>query len=242
MSGIGFFRFPHTPHLDWLGAGSAREDKVLSPSERAALLCNSVLIEEKVDGANIGISVSPEGELRVQNRGQYIQLPSPGQFGRLPSWLAVHGRNLKDALGTNLILFGEWCTARHTVAYEKLPDWFLVFDVYDRANDFFWSTERRDRLASSLGLSVVPSLFHGKMAPREVEGMVLNQKSRLGSGQLEGVVVRSENAERLLGRAKLVHPDFTQAITEHWKNRRIEWNRLAAPTSVDAFFSNSPRT
>ena len=27
-------------------------------------------------------------------------------------------------------------------------------------------------------------------------------------------------------RAKLVRPDFTQAITEHWSRRRVEWNRL----------------
>lgn len=114
----------------------------------------------------------------------------------------------------------------------------LVFDVYDRANDFFWSTERRNRMAISLGLSVVPSLFQGKMASREIEGIVLNQKSRLGSGKLEGVVVRAENAERLLSCAKLVHPDFTQAITEHWKNRRIEWNKLGSPASVDTSCSN----
>lgn len=29
-------------------------------------------------------------------------------------------------------------------------------------------------------------------------------------------------------RAKLVRADFTQAIGEHWRNRRSEWNRLAA--------------
>ncbi|NLZ78249.1 MAG: DNA ligase, partial [Gammaproteobacteria bacterium] len=24
-----FFRFPHTPHIDWLGEGMPRDDKVL---------------------------------------------------------------------------------------------------------------------------------------------------------------------------------------------------------------------
>jgi hypothetical protein len=33
-----FFRFPHTPHLAWLGNGSPRDDKVLSPHEVTALL------------------------------------------------------------------------------------------------------------------------------------------------------------------------------------------------------------
>ncbi|MGV3590570.1 MAG: DNA ligase, partial [Gammaproteobacteria bacterium] len=26
-----FFRFPHTPHIAWLGAGMPRDDKVLAP-------------------------------------------------------------------------------------------------------------------------------------------------------------------------------------------------------------------
>jgi 5-methylcytosine-specific restriction endonuclease McrA len=74
--------------LAWLGGGSAREDKVFSPAERSAFLEKPVVIEEKVDGANIGISVSPSGEIRVQNRGQYIQLPSPGR-PRHDFWYAV---------------------------------------------------------------------------------------------------------------------------------------------------------
>jgi len=238
MSADQFFRFPHTPHLAWLGGGSAREDKVFSPAERSAFLEKPVVIEEKVDGANIGISVSPSGEIRVQNRGQYIQLPSPGQFGRLPSWLAVNAENLIEALGQNLILFGEWCTARHTVAYEELPDWFIAFDIYDREEDFFWTTERRDELAALLEIPVVPKLFQGHASLDEIKVLVLNEASRLGTSQLEGVVVRQQSQERLLDRAKLVHPEFTQAITDHWKNRRIEWNRLAAPIPANTSCCN----
>ena len=38
-----FFRFPHTPHLAWLGEGSPRDDKVLLPNEVAALLADCLL-------------------------------------------------------------------------------------------------------------------------------------------------------------------------------------------------------
>jgi hypothetical protein len=48
--------------------------------------------------------------------------------------------------------------------------------------------------------------------------------SRFGTGPLEGVIVRRESAKFLEQRAKLVRPDFTQAITDHWRSRRIEWN------------------
>ena len=33
-----FFRFPHTPHIAWLGQGTPRDDKVLSPDEVVLLL------------------------------------------------------------------------------------------------------------------------------------------------------------------------------------------------------------
>ena len=64
-----FFRFPHTPHLVWLGEGTPRDDKVLSHLEVNALLSADVVVEEKLDGANLGFSLSTDGGLRAQNRG-----------------------------------------------------------------------------------------------------------------------------------------------------------------------------
>ena len=56
-----FFRFPHT-----------RDDKVLSHAEVASLLSGEVVVEEKLDGANVGLSLDANGNLVVQNRGQYL--------------------------------------------------------------------------------------------------------------------------------------------------------------------------
>ena len=64
-----FFRFPRTPHLAWLGDALPRDDKLLSASEARALLAEDVAVEEKLDGANLGISVGADGKLRAQNRG-----------------------------------------------------------------------------------------------------------------------------------------------------------------------------
>lgn len=71
-----FLRFPHTPHLAWLGSGTPRDDKVLSPAEAQTLLAEAVVIEEKLDGANLGLSISPDGTLWAQNRGQYLIAPN----------------------------------------------------------------------------------------------------------------------------------------------------------------------
>lgn len=74
--------FPHTPHIAWLGEGSPRDDKVMSPIEVATLLAGDVVVEEKLDGANVGLSLASDGSLRAQNRGQYLAEPHTGQFAR----------------------------------------------------------------------------------------------------------------------------------------------------------------
>ena len=225
-----FFRFPQTPHLAWLGQGEPRDDKVLTPAQAADLLRAEVVVEEKMDGANLGFSLSPEGELRAQNRGQYLHTPHAGQFARLPDWLAVHGDTLHTALAlqvdAGLMLFGEWCAARHSLDYDQLPDWFLLFDVYERAAGRFWSSTRRNALAAECGLTTVPTLHQGQRSLADLKAMLSECPSRYRPGTLEGVVVRKEGADWCDARAKLVRSDFTQTITEHWSRRRLEWNHL----------------
>ena len=221
-----FFRYPHTPHLAWMGEISPRDDKVLSSSEATVLLAGDVVVEEKLDGANVGLSLAPDGLLRAQNRGQYLVEPHAGQFARLPAWLAQHGEGLRAVLTPNLMLFGEWCAARHSLDYAALPDWFLIFDVYDRSAGRFWTSARRNELAATLGLSTVPRLLEGRYTLAQLKEVLSRQQSQFRQGTLEGMVIRRESAEWCEARAKLVRSDFTQTIGEHWSKRRIEWNRL----------------
>ena len=227
---VNFFRFPHTPHIAWLAEGEPRDDKVLSPMEATELLNADVVVEEKLDGANLGFSMSPNGDLLAQNRGQYLHAPHAGQFARLPEWLLLHGDKLRAALAApasaGLMLFGEWCAARHSLGYDHLPDWFLLFDVYDRGQGRFWSTSRRNVLAATLGLATVPRLLEGRFTTSLLKDTLSDQRSQFRQGALEGVVIRRESAEWCEARAKLVRPEFTQTIGEHWSRRRIEWNRL----------------
>lgn len=231
-----FFRFPHTPHIAWLASSMPRDDKVLSPAEATELLVGEVVIEEKLDGANLGFSVSPEGQVRAQNRGQYLEPPFHGQFARLGPWLTEHEDRLFDALGANLIAFGEWCAARHSLDYASLPDWWMLFDVYDRVQGRFWSTARRDAWASALGVEVVPRLHCAQVSLAQLREWVSASQSHFRPSHLEGVVIRRENADWLEARAKLVRPNFTQAMDTHWRSRTLEWNQLdsSARSMADA--------
>ncbi|MCC6646470.1 MAG: RNA ligase family protein [Polyangiaceae bacterium] len=222
----GYLRFPHTPHIAWLGAGAPREDKVLSPDEARLLLSGDVVVEEKIDGANLGFSLDDDGELRAQNRGKYLELDRlDGQWRPLGRWLAERRLSLADALFPDLMLFGEWCYAVHSVRYTRLPDWFVAFDVYDRARGEFWSARRRDELARRLGVEVVPPLGRGHYSEDGLRQLL--GASRLTDAPAEGLYVRREDGDRLVSRAKLVRAEFVQAIDEHWSRRALEPNQLA---------------
>lgn len=222
-----FFRFPHTPHLAWLGPGQPRDDKVLPPSEVNALLAGEVVVEEKVDGANLGFSTTETGELRVQNRGRYLDREHVHpQFRPLWSWLPARESELLDALWPNLILFGEWCYAVHSVPYDRLPDWFLGFDVHDRETGTFWDAARRDALLAELRLPPVPRLARGRFSMDDLVRMAAG-RSRVGGSAMEGIVVRKESGGFTTARAKLVRAEFAQAIEEHWSRGPLRRNELA---------------
>lgn len=221
-----FLRFPHTPHLAWLGTGKPRDDKVLSPHEARDLLSHEVFVEEKVDGSNVGFSVDAHGALRAQNRGSYLDLGAlQGQWKSLGRWLAVRRSALEEVLSPDLALFGEWCYAVHTIRYTRLPDWFLAFDVYDRVRDEFWGVRKRNDLVRALGLAVVPQRAQGRVTLDQLKHIM--SSSELASGPAEGLYIRLERANRLLSRAKLVRAEFVQTIEQHWSKRRLEPNQLA---------------
>lgn len=221
-----FFRFPHTPHLIWLGEGQPRDDKILSSNAATELLAGEVVVEEKVDGANIGFSTSDGCELLVQSRGDWLQPKhtSP-QFRPLWAWLAARKSALLSALYPDLILFGEWCYAQHSINYMALPDWFLGFDVYDQHTANFWEPKRRDELLKQINLFSVPTITTGHFTVSSLSALLV-ASSGLGHESLEGIVIRQTKNGYTRNRAKLVHPNFTQTITTHWSRRSIVRNKL----------------
>lgn len=225
---MDFFRFPHTPHLVWLGDPAPRDDKVLSPAAVDDLLARPVVVEEKLDGANLGFSLAPDGRLRAQNRGQFLSLPYAGQFARLPEWLARNEERVSGALTPDLIVFGEWVAAQHSLDYTSLPDWWLIFDVYDRQAQRFWSVRRRDAWASAWGLPCVPCVFQGRTTLASLKDTLVRDRSRYRQGSMEGLVIRADEADWSISRAKVVRADFAQAITAHWRSRPLVWNRRRA--------------
>ena len=219
-----FFKFPSTPHLTTLSGVDVRGDKVLTGQQRKDFLAHEILVEEKVDGANLGISFDSDANIRVQNRGAYLDLPGRGQWKKLADWLALRTDALFECLVDRYILFGEWCFAMHSICYDSLPDWFLAFDIYDRASERFLASGRRDDFLGIMSVSTVPRLGSGHYCLSELEQLL--SQSQLTDGSAEGLYLRVEHGGWLQERAKLVRPEFVQTITQHWSRAEIKPNRL----------------
>lgn len=219
-----FFKFPSTPHLATMPGVDIRGDKVLAESERDEFLTHEVTVEEKVDGANLGLSFDANGNIRAQNRGAYLHLPGSGQWKKIGEWLALHTEALFEHLSDRYILFGEWCYAQHSIFYDRLPDWFLAFDVYDREERRFLATAHRDRLLGEMHISKVPGIARGRFTYPEIQELL--SQSKLTNQPAEGIYLRIDHGDWLEQRAKLVRPAFIQAVEQHWSRSAIRPNRL----------------
>ena len=139
---------------------------------------------------------------------------------------------MRAALGPELIAFGEWCAARHSLDYDHLPDWWLAFDVYDRSTKAFFSAAQRDSWVSAAGVVGVARLYRGRITLGGLQRLLTDALSRYRAGPLEGLVIRQDRGEIAGPRAKLVRPEFVQAIDGHWSGRRIDWNRVDPAAAV----------
>ena len=172
-------KFPRTQHLfDAGGGGVSRDDLVMdaqtaalfyTPEQQGRVPVNTIVeVEEKVDGANLGISIGEDGKLRAQNRSHYVDSSTHKQFSALDQWLESHRGELYDLLSTNNdVLYGEWLAAKHSIHYTQLPDLFLAFDIYDRRAQRFCSRRERDRRLAETSISSVRLVHSGVIRNKE---------------------------------------------------------------------------
>ena len=225
-----FHKFPRTPHLAVLADNVVRDDKVMSELEREMFLRHELVVEEKVDGANLGISFDGEAHARCQNRGAYLQYPYTGQWKKLSEWLDPKTDILFEKLTDRYILFGEWCYAQHSIFYDQLPDWFLGFDIFDKESLKFLSYPRRDAVFRDVGISGIPAIKKGHFTLSELKRML--PISRLCDKPAEGIYLRFDQGDWLKQRAKLVRPEFIQSVGEHWTRGGLKANQLKLGTQI----------
>jgi len=237
-------KFPRTPHLIDTGA-STEDDLVCDIFPANGILEGNLTIEEKIDGANLGISLDHDLKIVIQNRSHLVHDTVSGQFKGMDAWLREHSTALFDILHRDpafperYILYGEWCHAKHSIQYSRLDDRFLVFDLYDRLSDKYCARKILTKLLKGSGIAQVPFIKYCDTITKEEVLAIIQGRSAFASkptsaskqdeslSRMEGIYIRFEDPKRSIceARGKVVRSDFLAVEAKHWSRTDIMWNR-----------------
>ena len=250
-------KYPRTPHIQ--GSRLQPGDEDLRQRPFADIVGKHVVLEEKIDGANTAISFTNEGELRLQSRGHFLTGGARERhYDLLKQWGAVHQLKLHDVLGDRYIMYGEWMYAKHTIYYDKLPHYFMEFDVLDRETGKFLDTPSRHELLKNLPVCSVPVLASGTfknmdeilsflgdscfISENHIDNLRMDARllkldeDRVcretdASRTMEGIYIKVEENGEVVNRMKYVRASFLQTVEEsqsHWLDRPIVPNRITS--------------
>jgi hypothetical protein len=237
-----FIKYPRTPHL--FGSKGTDDDKHLGREQSEEFIANSPLIvEEKLDGTNVGIHFTVSGRMVLQCRGHEITEGMHPQYDLFKQWTSVKCPTLEAMLGSQFVLYGEWLYAKHSVHYRKLSHYFFEFDIYDKDTDQFLSLDTRLKMLEGTGLQTVPVLKRGRATAGELQALIgpsafdsafENPTSHQTDNLMEGLYCHTEEIGVVTGRAKLVRPEFVEKVkqSEHWQHQKMVPNLLAAGADI----------
>lgn len=212
-------------------------------SSNAFIRDASLIVEEKLDGTNVGIHFASNGRLVLQCRGHEITEGMHPQYDLFKQWVAVKHPVLEKMLTGQYILFGEWLYARHSVHYRGLPHYFFEFDIYDKNVGCFLSLERRLKLLKGTGIQTVPVIHQGSIKRDGLFKLIMasafdsafdNPITGRTDDLMEGIYLRTEADGVVTGRAKIVRPEFVEKIKQsnHWKSEKMVPNELVPESDI----------
>ena len=231
-----FVKYPRTPHL--FGSKGTDDDKHMSEEESIAFIADkSLIVEEKIDGTNVGIHFSSAGQMVLQCRGHLITQGTHPQYDLFKQWTAVKRGVIEERLEDRFILFGEWVYARPSVHYRQLPHYFFEFDIYDKDEEVFLRLEQRLALLEGTGIETVPVLHQGTIdkenlqeliGPSLFDSVFENPLTHRTDNLMDGLYLRTEAATSVTARAKFVRPEFVEKVKQstHWQHQAMVPNLL----------------
>jgi len=237
-----FVKYPRTPHL--FGSLGTSDDKHLGEKASTGFIQDSsLLVEEKLDGTNVGIHFRNETEMLLQCRGHLITAGMHPQYDLFKQWAEVKRESLFSILKDQYILYGEWLYATHSIHYTQLPHYFFEFDIYDKSEACFLDYQTRMEILDNSGIQTVPIVHRGRLTAKQLPQ--LSSESAFGSqfehpvtgkmdNLMEGLYLRTEDQGKVTGRSKFVRPEFTEKVkrSDHWQKKPVRPNLLKSETTI----------
>lgn len=205
-------KYPRTRHLP--GSPGASSDDVFV-THLSALAAGEVVVTEKMDGENTTI-----GRGYVHARS-LESAPHPSR-----DWVRALAGRLAHEIPPGMRICGENLYARHSIGYDALPSYFLVFSVWQ--DDVCLDWDGTGEWVELLGLHRVPVLHRGPF--HGVDDLLARWRAAHHEDRSEGFVVRSTRSFRYADFgthvAKWVRSDHVRT-DRHWMAAEVTPNGLA---------------
>jgi atypical dual specificity phosphatase len=206
--------YPRIPHLDKSISNMTHDDIQLESKVQFPITC---WVQEKVDGANCGVSWTSGPVLRNRNnilKKGYIDKETPAklQFRSAWNWLHDHGadiRKISNECMSPVTIYGEWLVAQHSMNYDKLPDWFLAYDIYSVEDVKFLAPSIVEDLLSKTDIKWIKS---HKVTFNNINEIVQwsEKPSDYRNGVREGIVIKLDDGKFVTESFKVVNRHFVR--------------------------------
>jgi hypothetical protein len=195
-----------------------------------------IVVAEKLDGANSGVSFDRNGTLRLQSRGHFLDGgPREQQFALFKAWASAHERALWELLGDRYVVYGEWLYAKHTIFYDALTHYFQEFDILDTESGEFLSTERRRAMLAGAPVGSAPILWQGEAPSLDrLRALIIRSQFKTENWRerlREQAAARGQNVQRV--ERQTDDSDLAEGLYikveeagDHWMERPILPNAL----------------
>lgn len=211
-------KYPRTFHLPW-SLGATDDDKTHDAASVAGMFAGKeVVVTEKMDGENT--TIYADGYLHARSldsahhpsRAWVKSNVAPMLIGNLPAGWRVCGENLY---------------AKHSLGYDALTTYFMVFAIYDADNNCL-SWDETVEWCELLGLTPVPVLYRGVWDEARVKACYTGKSACGVEG--EGYVVRTvagfAYGDFAAHAAKFVRANHVTTGT-HWAHAAVVPNKLS---------------
>jgi hypothetical protein len=216
-----YVKYPRTFHLPW-SESYTRDDKFLSTV--SYFNKKEVVVTEKMDGENTTC---------YQDHIHARSLDSKDHPSR--HWMKSFHSSFAHTIPKGWRVCGENVFAKHSIFYNSLPSYFLVFSVWDEKNECLSWTDTIS-FCNDRGLLTVPVLYWDIWDENHICSLY-TKKSTFGGDQ-EGYVVRLAKSfsyeEFEISVGKFVRKNHIQT-DKHWLNQAIVSNRLKILTEEKRF-------
>lgn len=204
-------KYPRTYHLHW--SNLLKDDRMLS--DDSCFIGKRVIQSLKMDGENTTLY------------NDYLHARSlESSSHETRDWVKGLWSRISYMLDDNMRICGENLYAVHSVKYENLKSYFMMFSMWIENKCLSW--DETMQYAQILGLHSVPVIYDGIYSKDKIIAAFKPYEK-----ENEGYVIRIADEFNYIdfrrSVAKYVRPEFRQAVNNshgHWISKKVEVNGI----------------